>query len=154
MIKKGEKAPYFTLKDSDMSDVSLQDFKGRPVVVFFFPLAFSGVCTKEICLIRDDFSSFNKLNAQVLGISVDSLFTLKKFKQELGLSFPLLSDWNKEVSRAYQALYEDFYGMRGVAKRSAFVIDGEGIVKYAEVLDNAENLPDFDKIKETLSVLD
>ncbi len=153
MIKKGEIAPHFTLQDSEMSNVSLRDLLGKPIVLFFFPLAFSGVCTKEACIIRDDFSEFEKLNAQVLGISVDSLFTLKKFRQELGLSFPLLSDWNKEVSRAYQALYEDFYGMRGVAKRSAFVIDSVGLIKYAEVLDNAENLPDFHKIKETLSKL-
>jgi peroxiredoxin len=102
---------------------------------------------------RDNMADYQKLNAEVVAISVDSPFTLGKFKGEQNLDFPLLSDFNKEASTAYGALYDDFFGMKGVAKRSAFVIDKDGAVRYAEVLDNAGNLPNFEAIKETLSPL-
>lgn len=154
MIKIGDKAPNFTLRDTEKSEHSLDDYSGKKVVLLFFPLAFTGVCTTELCQIRDEKSLYEGLDAQVIAISVDSLFTLGKFKEEQGYNFPLLSDWNKETARAYDALYEEFVlGMRGVAKRSAFVIGKDGLIKYAEVLESAGDLPDFDKIKETLSTL-
>ena len=153
-IEVGQKAPLFTLNDTDKKAVSLSDFKGKNVLVLFFPLAFTGVCTAELCATRDDIASYNNTNAQVLGISVDSLFTLGKFKAEQNLNFPLLSDFNKEASTAYGALYAEFaLGMKGVSKRSAFVIDKEGIVRYAEVLEDAGKVPDFDEIQRVLKTL-
>ena len=150
-IETGQKAPSFTLLDTEKNEVSLEGLKGQTVILLFFPLAFTGVCTTELCSVRDDLSSYNDLNARVYGISVDSLFTLEKFKAEQNLNFTLLSDFNKEVSALYGAQYEEFVlGMKGVAKRSAFVIDGEGIIRYAEVLEEAGDLPNFDAIKETL----
>lgn len=150
-LELGSVAPDFTLKSSDKSDVSLNDYQGKNVVVLFFPLAFTGVCTAELCSVRDTKEDYESLDAEVLAISVDSLFTLDKFKQEQGYNFPLLSDWNKDVSASYGALYDEFVlGMRGVSKRSAFVVDKNGIIRYAEVLENAGDLPNFAAIKEVL----
>jgi peroxiredoxin len=150
-LQIGDKAPDFTLKASDKSDVSLSNYAGKNVVVLFFPLAFTGVCTTELCSIRDNKADYEALDAEVLAISVDSLFTLDKFKSEQGYNFPLLSDWNKETAKAYGALYDEFVlGMKGVAKRSAFVVDKDGIIRYAEVLENAGELPNFAAINETL----
>lgn len=153
-LKIGNKAPNFNLRDTAKNEVSLTDYLDNTVVLLFFPLAFTGVCTEELCLIRDERSEYEKLNAQILAISVDSLFTLEKFKEQEAYPFPLLSDWNKEAARAYGTLYEDFVlGMKGVAKRSAFVIDKKGIIRYAEVLEKATSMPDFDAIKTTLASL-
>ncbi len=153
-LKVGDQAPDFKLYDSDKKEVALSDYRGKNVVVLFFPLAFTGVCTTELCSMRDDIAYYSGLDAQILAISVDSLFTLEKFKEEQKLNFPLLSDFNKEASNAYDALYEDFVlGMKGVSKRSAFVIDKEGTIRYAEVLDNAGELPNFDAVKDTLNSL-
>lgn len=153
-IKVGDKAPSFTLRATDKSEVSISDYEGKNLIVLFFPLAFTGVCTAELCSVRDDIASYSSVNAEVVAISVDSLFTLEKFKAEQDYNFPLLSDFNKDVSEAYGALYEDFVlDMKGVSKRAAFVIDKSGIVKYAEVLDNAGEVPNFDAIKQTLSSL-
>lgn len=153
-LQNGQQAPEFTLRDSDKQEVKLSDYKGKNVVVLFFPLAFTGVCTAELCSLRDNMTAYNSLNAEVLAISVDSLFTLDKFKKEQGFNFPLLSDFNKDVSAAYGSLYEDFVlGMKGVSKRSAFVIDKEGMIRYAEVLEDAGKIPDFDAVQRTLSEL-
>lgn len=153
-IKTGDKAPNFKLFSSEKTEVSLDDFKGKNVILLFFPQSFTSVCTAELCSTRDDIAFYEQLDAQVLGISVDSVFTLAKFKEDQQLNFPLLSDFNKEVSRAYDALYEDWIlNMKGVSKRSAFVIDREGAIRYAEVLDNPGNLPNFAAVKETLSKL-
>lgn len=153
-VQIGEKAPAFKLYATDKKEMSLDDFKGQNVVLLFFPMAFTSVCTQELCSMRDNIGIYDKLHAQVLAVSVDSPFTLKKFKEDQGLNFPLLSDFNKEVSAAYGALYEEFtLGMRGVSKRAAFVIDKEGVVQYAEVLDSAGNLPNFEAINGTLSQL-
>jgi len=123
-ISVGDKAPNFKLYNSDKKEVALEDFKGQNVVLLFFPLAFTGVCTTELCTMRDNIADYQGLNAQILAVSVDSLFTLDKFKAEQNLNFPLLSDFNKEISSAYDSLYADFVlGMKGVSKRSAFVID-------------------------------
>ena len=153
-IKTGEKAPNFTLRASDNSEVSLEEYRGKNVVLLFFPLAFTGVCTEELCSMRDNIGTYEQLDAQVLAVSVDSLFTLEKYKAEQNFNFPLLSDFNKQVSRAYGALYEDFVlDMKGVSKRSAFVIDREGVVRYAEVLESAGDLPNFSAVQATLQGL-
>lgn len=146
-LKVGDVAPSFNLKSSDLKDVSLADFAGKKVVLHFFPLAFTGVCTTQLCTLRDNFGFYEGLNAQVLGVSVDSPFTLAKFKEEQAYQFPLLSDFNKETAAAYGALYEEFVlGLKGVARRAAFVIDEEGKIAYAEVLENAGDLPNFEAI--------
>ncbi len=150
----GQQAPDFKLFSSDKSQVALADFAGKNVVLLFFPLAFTGVCTAELCSMRDDIAYYQGLNAQILGVSVDSIFTLEKFKAEQNINFPLLSDFNKETSTAYGSLYENFvFGMNGVSRRSAFVIDAEGIVRYAEVLESAGDLPNFEAVKATLAGL-
>lgn len=151
-IKVGEKAPLFTLRNSATEEVSLSDYKEKNLVVLFFPLAFTGVCTTELCEIRDSIAEYNNMNAEVMAISVDSPFTLAKFKEEQGYNFPLLSDFNKEVSRAYGSLYEDFVlDMKGVSKRSVFVVDKEGTIKYVEVLENAADIPNFEAVKDALA---
>ena len=154
-ITVGQKAPSFSLIDTEQKQVSLEDHSGKNVLLLFFPLAFTGVCTKELCSVRDELPVYNyELNAQVLAISVDTTFTQAKFKEEQKLNFPLLSDFNKEVASSYGAMYDEFiHGMKGVAKRSAFVIDKDGIVRYAEVLESAGDLPNFTAIKETLAGL-
>ncbi len=153
-LKVGDKAPDFKLFSSDKAEVSLSDFQGKNVVVLFFPMAFTGVCTAELCQMRDDIATYSKLNAEILGISVDSIFTLGKFKEEQKLPFPLLSDFNKEISQAYGSFYETFvFGMHGVSKRSAFVVDGAGTIQYAEVLESAGNVPNFEAVKATLEAL-
>lgn len=150
----GQAAPDFTLYDSDKQQVSLSEQRGHNVVLLFFPLAFTSVCTAELCSVRDNISWYNHVNAKVFGISVDALFTLAQFKKEQQLNFPLLSDFNKDVSALYGSLYETFgFNMKGVSKRSAFVIDKHGTVQYAEVLENAGLQPDFEKIKATLESL-
>jgi peroxiredoxin len=153
-IQIGQKAPDFTLYDSDKQKVNLSDYKGKNVLLLFFPAAFTSVCTAELCNTRDNIALYNKANAQVFGISVDMPFSLAKFKEEQKLNFPLLSDFNKEASTAYGCLYETFsVDLRGVSKRSAFVIDKDGIVRYAEVLEKASDLPDFAAIQKTLADL-
>ncbi len=147
-LQKGDKAPSFKLYSSDLKEVSLQDYQGKKLIIHFFPLAFTGVCTTQLCTMRDSFGYYKDLNADIIGISVDSPFTLAKFKEDQNYQFPLLSDFNKETARAYGAVYDEFvFGMKGVAKRAAFVIDENGEVIYAEVLEEAGNLPDFEKIK-------
>ena len=151
----GQKAPEFELFDSEKKKVNLADFKGKNVLLLFFPMAFTSVCTTELCSVRDNISQYNNSNAVVLGISVDSPFTLAKFKEDQNLNFPLLSDFNKEVSGSYAALYDTFvFDMKGVSKRAAYVIDKEGNIRYSEVLENAGEVPNFDRIRETLSSLE
>lgn len=151
-IETGTKAPEFSLYNSEKIKVSLSDYKGRNVLLLFFPLAFTGTCTIELCSVRDNISQYNNSNAEVIGISVDSVYTLAKYKEEQHLNFQLLSDFNKEVSTAYGSIYQTFgFDMQGVGKRSAFVIDMEGFVQYAEVLENAKDTPDFEAIQKVLS---
>ncbi len=150
-LEKGQKAPDFTLFSSDLKEVSLNDFKGKKLIIHFFPMAFTGVCTEQLCTMRDDFGFYDDKHAQIIGISVDSPFTLAKFKEENNYQFPLLSDFNKEVSKAYGAQYEEFvFSLKGVAKRAAFVLNEDQEVIYAEVLESAGDLPNFNKIKETV----
>jgi len=153
-LQLGQKAPEFTLHNTEKNKISLSDFKNKNVLVLFFPLAFTGVCTNEMCSMRDSMAVYNDLNAEVIGISVDSLFVLDRFKKENNLDFNLLSDFNREVSKAYGCLYDTFvFDMQGVSKRSAFIIDREGILRYAEVLESAGDLPDFNAIQECLKGL-
>jgi len=143
-IEVGQPAPGFTLYDSTKNKITLSDMKGQNVLILFFPLAFTSTCTAELCSIRDNISFYNNVNAKVFGISVDSLYTLAKYKADQNLNFTLLSDFNKDVSSLYGSLYEMFgYNMKGVSKRSAFVIDKDGIIRYAEVLENAGEQPNF-----------
>lgn len=157
-VKVGDKAPDFTLMSKNMTGepkpVSLADYKGKNVVILFYPLSFTGTCTEEMCTISGGFNEYANLNAEVLGISVDSIFTQEAWAKSNGITIPLLSDFNKEIAGKYGALYSEFVlGMHGVAKRSAFVVDKEGVIQYTEILEDAGKLPNFDKIKECLKSL-
>ena len=153
-IEIGQAAPDFSLYDSTKNKVTLSELRGQNVLLLFFPLAFTSTCTAELCSVRDNISFYNNVNAKVFGISVDSLHTLAKYKADQNLNFTLLSDFNKDVSSLYGTIYEMFgYNMKGVSKRSAFVIDKEGIVRYAEILENAGEQPNFKKITLTLESL-
>lgn len=150
-LQIGQQAPDFSLYTSEKINVTLSEQRSSNVLLLFFPLAFSSVCTAELCSTRDNITFYNNTKAKVFGISVDSVYTLAKFKEEQHLNFSLLSDFNKAVSKTYNALHDSFsYGMHGVSKRAAFVLDREGIIRYAEVLENPGNQPDFQKIQETL----
>ena len=153
-LQVGDKAPDFTLRNSEKEQVSLKQFRGKNTIILFFPMAFTGVCTKELCAMRDSIADYEKLDAQILAISVDSVFSLGKWKEEQKFNFPLLSDFNKTVSKKYDTIYKDFvFEMKGVSKRSAFVVDRAGIIRYAEVLENAGEIPNFDAVKQTLQSL-
>ena len=150
-IQVGDKAPDFKLISSETKEVALSDFQGKNVILHFFPAAFTGVCTTQLCTVRDAIHLYENDNATVLAVSVDLPFTLAKFKEDQKLNFTLLSDFNKDVSRSYGAIYENWIlGLKGVSKRAAFVINPLGIVIHAEVLENAGELPDFDKINAAL----
>jgi peroxiredoxin len=154
MIQVGQAAPEFTLPDTEKNMHQLSTYKGKNVLLLFYPFAFTGVCTKELCNTRDDIAFYQGMNAQVFGISVDSPFANARFREEQKINFPLLSDFNKEASTAYECIYESFaVGLKGVSKRSAFVIDKDGVVQYAEVLENAGELPNFEAIKKCLESL-
>ena len=150
----GSSAPDFTLKTKTpegLSDITLSSYKEESSVdLLFFPFAFTGVCTEETCSVRDDLSSYENLNAKVFGISVDSPFAQEAMSIKEELNFPLLSDFNKEVSSKYGVLYEDFIGFKGVSKRSAFVISKNGDVAFSWSSDDPKQLPDFNAIKEAL----
>jgi peroxiredoxin len=153
-LQVGQPAPDFSLYDSDKNKVTLSEQKGSKVLLLFFPAAFTGVCTAELCSVRDNLKNYENVNAKVYGISVDALFTLAKYKEDQNLNFSLLSDFNKEASKAYGSLYDTFaFEMQGVSKRSAFLIDEEGIIRYAEVLENAGEQPNFEAIQQTLQTL-
>jgi glutaredoxin-dependent peroxiredoxin len=149
----GSKAPDFTLPNQDREPVTLSQQKGRPVVLAFFPAAFSSVCQKELCTFRDALSQLNKARAQVYGISVDTFFALKAFADQQGLTFPLLSDFNKQVIRDYGVFNDDMIGLKGIAKRAVFVLDKDGVVRHREVLDDARNEPDYGKVFNSLASL-
>ena len=153
-IKAGQAAPDFKLFNTEKKEISLSDYKGKNLVMLFFPQAFTGTCTTELCKMRDNYEQYKALNAEIVGISVDSLFTLDAFKKDQNYPFDLLSDFNKTVSPAYDSLIEEFvFGMKGVSKRSAFVIDKNGIIQYAEICEKVTDLPSFDAIKTCLEGL-
>ena len=149
-VDVGSKAPDFALMNEERQPVKLSEQRGKPVVLVFFPAAFSGVCTKELCTFRDAMSRLNAARAQVYGISVDTFFTLKAFHDQQGYTFPLLSDFNKQTIRDYGVFNEDMIGLKGIAKRATFVIDKDGIVRHAEVLEDARNEPDYQAVFKTL----
>ena len=152
MLTKGDKAPDFTLVNTQKEKVTLSDHQGDSnVVLLFFPAAFTSVCTSEMCGVRDNMKDYEALDAKVYGISVDMPFTLEKFKKEQDLNFELLSDFNKEASNSYDSIYNEFVlGLKGVSKRAAFVVDKEGTIQYAEVLEDAGKQPDMNKVKSAL----
>jgi len=154
-LSTGTTAPDFTLKTKNadgLQDVSLKDNLGsKKTVLLFFPLAFTSVCQDELCTMSGQLEEYSKLDAAVYGISVDSPFAQEAFAQKNNISVPLLSDFNKEVAAAYDVLYEDLLGFKGVAKRSAFVIDQDGKIIYSWVTEDPHNLPSFDEIKAALS---
>ena len=150
----GSKAPDFTLVNQDRENVTLSQELGKGnVVLAFFPGAFSGTCTKEACSLRDTMSSFSKVNATVLGISTDTFFALKAWDDQQNLGFPLLSDYNKEVINKYGVVNPDMIGLKNIARRAVFVIDRAGVVRYSEVLEDARNEPDYDKLNEVLTTV-
>ncbi len=152
-VTVGQKAPDFTLVDTGRKYTSLSQFAGKKVVLAFYPGAFLGVCEKEMCTLRDSIADFNLLNAQVLGISVDSPFANKGFAEKNGLTFPLLSDYTRYVSAQYCGLVNNFANLVGLstANRSVFVIDGNGIVTYAWISENPGVEPPYDEIKKAIS---
>jgi len=152
-VDVGSKAPDFTLMNQDREPVSLGAQRGHPVVLAFFPDAFSSVCTTELCTFRDNLAKLNAAHAQVYGISVDTFFTLKAFQKDQQLTFPLLSDFNKDVIRQYGVFNEDMIGLKGIAKRAVFVVDRDGVVRYREVLDDARNEPNYQRVYDTLASL-
>jgi peroxiredoxin len=152
-VDVGTAAPDFTLKNHEFKPVSLSGFRGRPVVLAFFPAAFSATCEKELCHFRDQIAHLSHCQAQVLGISVDSFFALKAFRDAQRLPFPLLSDFNKEVIREYGVYNPDMIGLHGIAKRSTFVLDSDGIVRYREILEDARNEPNYDAVFAVLDSL-
>lgn len=151
-VKVGDRAPDFELVDQDRSLRRLSDYRGKKVVLAFFPGAFTSVCTREMCTFRDSLSQLSKLDAVVLGISVNDPFTLKAFGESNRLGFTLLSDYSRSVSRSYGGVHEDFLGMRGysVAKRSVFIVDREGVVRYVWISDDPLKEPNYREIEEAL----
>ncbi|MEP0822905.1 MAG: peroxiredoxin [Ignavibacterium sp.] len=154
-IKTGDKAPDFTLPDTDKNPRSLKEFLGKVTVLAFYPGAFTGVCTKEMCALRDALANFNALNAQIVGISVDSPFANKGFAAQNNISYPLLSDYTRKVSAEYCGLYDDFGGLKGytAAKRSVFVLDKQGVVRYAWISENPGVEPPYAEVEQAVSGL-
>jgi len=152
MIHEGDHAPTFELASEPGVMVDLEDHLGEEkIVLLFYPLAFSGVCTTELCSIRNMWPEFESLGARVFGISVDSPFVTKRYRESEGLPFPLLSDFNKDVSAEYGVLEEEAYGLKGISKRSAFVIGTDGVVVYAWVAEDSGVEPDYEAIKTALA---
>ena len=152
-IEVGMKAPELSLVSTNLEPLRLNNYKGKNLILHFFPLAFTSVCTNQMCTARDEENDYTQLNAEVIGVSVDSPFSLQKFHADNNLNFPLGSDFNRQTSKDYGVLFEDdFLGLTHFSKRSAFVIDGDGVIQYAEITDG-KSLPDFEKIKATLSNL-
>jgi glutaredoxin-dependent peroxiredoxin len=149
-LQVGSDAPDFALKSNKMADVKLSDLRGSKVLLLFVPLAFTRVCTGEFCTMRDSLKDYEGLGAKVFGVSTDSPFALDAWAKEQNYQFPLLSDYNKAVATAYDTLYPDLMGFKGVCKRSAYVIDGAGKIRYASVSEDATKVPNFDEIKACL----
>jgi len=152
-LKIGDKAPDFTLFDTEKKHRSLRDFLGKKTVIAFFPGAFTGVCTKEMCTLRDSLSALSGMNAQVVAISVDSPFANKGFLDSNRLGFPVLSDFTRQVSAQYAGIYQDFAGLPGytAAKRAIFILNPDGVVTYVWVTDNPGVEPDYEEVKKMLA---
>jgi len=155
MLEANSQAPSFTLLDGARKPVSLSDFQGKTVVLVFFPAAFTGVCTKELCSFRDSIAVFNDVGASVLGICVDAPFSNAAFAEKNGLNFPILSDYDRKAVRAFGIAHDDFAGMAGytAAKRSVFVVDGSGTIRYSWVAPNPGVEPNYDEVKAAVTAL-
>ena len=155
MSTVGSKAPDFTLHNTKREPVSLASLRGSPVVLAFFPAAFTGVCEKELCTFRDALASFNELSAKVFGVAVDAPFANAAFAEKNGLNFEVLSDYSRSAVKAYDIAHDDFAGLDGytAAKRSVFVIDGEGVIRYRWVAPNPGVEPDYDAVKDAVAKL-
>jgi glutaredoxin-dependent peroxiredoxin len=153
-VEVGTKAPDFTLMDQDRKPVTLSALLDHgPVVLAFFPAAFSGTCQNEMCTFRDSIATLGASKAQVLGISTDTFFSLKAWADQQRLNFPLLSDYNKDVIARYDVANPDMIGLKNIAKRAVFVIDRQGIVRHREVLEDARNEPDYTAVNTSLAAL-
>jgi peroxiredoxin len=152
-LKIGDKAPGFSLYDTDRKVRSLSEFQGKKTVLAFYPGAFTGVCQKEMCSFRDSLAALNGLNAQVVGISVDSPFANKAFAEQNKLGYPLLSDVNREVTGKYAGVYKDFAGVAGysAAIRSVFVLDAAGVVRFIWATENPGTEPDYEAVKKAVA---
>lgn len=155
-LKVGDQAPPFLLPDTTKKLRTLNEFLGSRTIVLFCPAAFTSVCSKEMCTMRDSFATFDGLNAQIVAISVDSPFSGKAFAEQNKLNFPLLSDFTRHVSAQYAGLYMDLGGVPGytAAKRSVFVLDKNGIVRYAWISENPGAEPNYDEIKNALRTIE
>lgn len=151
-LQIGDMAPNFELQNTAGKKERLSSFikENEQVVLLFFPLAFSSTCTEELCTTRDNMKLYNSLNAKIVGISIDSFFTLREYKKSQNLNFTLLSDFNKEVCKTYDVLYSDYFGMQGVGKRAVFVIGSDGFIAHKEVLEDSGELPDFKALQKVL----
>lgn len=153
-LSVGQPAPLFNSFESNKDPFSLEALRGENVLLLFFPAAFTSTCTKELCSMRDDIATYNNLDCKIVGISIDTVYALAKYKGEQHLNFPLVSDFNKEIGALYDVQYPLFNNwMLGVTKRSAFLVDKHGILQYVEVLEKGGDLPDFEKIKAALQKL-
>ncbi len=154
-LTEGQKAPDFALPlEPGEAPLRLSDYRDqKPVVLLFFPLAFSSTCTREMKLVAEDYDRWRSLDAEVVGISVDSPFVNRKFAEETGAPFPIVSDFNREATDAYDVRYEDFYGLVGVSKRAAFVVDRQGEIAYSWCAEDASRLPPFDEIREAVKAV-
>ncbi len=151
MVSEGEKAPEFEALDTNLKTKKLSDYKGNVVVLAFFPGAFTSVCTKEMCTFRDSMANFNRLNAGVVGISVDSPFSLKEFASKNNLQFELLSDGDREISEKYGVLYKNFLNLKlSASKRSVFIIGRDGKVLYKWISEDPGKEPDYKKLEEVV----
>ncbi len=151
-LKIGDKAPDFTLPSftpsADVTNISLNSYKGKNVVILFFPMAFTGVCTTEMCTMSDNFNVYQGMNAEILGISTDGTFVQKAFAEKNGIKIPLLSDFNKEVIRLYDVVQPEFaHGQKETSQRAVYLIDKDGVVKYVEVTENPGVQVNFDALK-------
>lgn len=151
----GQAAPDFNLYDTGLQARKLSDFRGQNVVLAFFPGAFTGVCTTEMCTFRDRADRFNSMNAQVLGISVDAPFSQKAWSDQNNLNFPLLSDFGREATNAYDVALPNMARMDGytASQRAVFVVDKEGVVRYKWVADVPTNEPDYDEVQSEVDKL-
>jgi peroxiredoxin len=157
-LKIGDKAPDFTLPSftpsTEVTNISLGNYKGKNIVLLFFPQAFTGVCTNELCTMSDNFNQYKDMNAEVLGISVDGTFVQKAFAEKNNIMVPLLSDFNKEAVKKYDVLLPEFaHGMKGTAQRAVYVIDRDGVIRYVEVTKTPGELPNFDALKNAVASL-
>ena len=155
MSNLNETAPDFNLKNTEKNDIALSSYKGKTVVLAFYPGAFTGVCDTEMCTLRDSMNSFNDLNATVLGISVDSPWANAEFAKKYEIKFDLLSDYNRDVSKAYDMIFNGLGGLEGYecSNRGVIIIDGQGLIQYRWVAENPGVEPNYSEIIEKVKSL-